>query len=88
MNGVDIVRAWKDEAYRSSLTDAERGALPENPAGLVELNDPELQGSLGGNAALAALGSGVGAITYRPCPRVTRRRCTRTYYCKPTKYLA
>jgi mersacidin/lichenicidin family type 2 lantibiotic len=35
MNRVDLFLAWKDEAYRSSLSDAERAALPENPAGLV-----------------------------------------------------
>jgi len=33
---IDIIRAWKDEAYRSSLSDEERCALPENPVG--ELN--------------------------------------------------
>ena len=38
----DIVRAWKDEAYRSSLTDAQRAVLPAAPAGYVELDDAEL----------------------------------------------
>lgn len=45
---VDIVKAWKDEAYRSSLSDAERAMLPENPAGVVELSDEELEGIAGG----------------------------------------
>ena len=38
MTNRDIIRAWKDENYRSSLGAAERAALPENPAGLVELS--------------------------------------------------
>ena len=44
---VDIVRAWKDEAYRASLTDEERAALPEHPVGMIELDDAEL-GHVGG----------------------------------------
>jgi mersacidin/lichenicidin family type 2 lantibiotic len=43
----DIVRAWKDEAYRSSLSAQERAMLPENPAGVLELNEAELQAVYG-----------------------------------------
>src|SRR5438874_6904748 len=46
MNGLDIIRAWKDEEYRATLTEAERAALPKNPAGIVELNAADL-GSVG-----------------------------------------
>ena len=49
MNRLDIVRAWKDEEYRSSLTEAERAALPENPAGMAELSAADLEGAAGGN---------------------------------------
>jgi mersacidin/lichenicidin family type 2 lantibiotic len=38
----DIIRAWKDEEYRRSLTDAERAQLPAHPAGLIELDDADL----------------------------------------------
>jgi mersacidin/lichenicidin family type 2 lantibiotic len=48
MSHVNAVRAWKDEEYRLSLTDAERAALPENPAGLAELAETELPGVAGG----------------------------------------
>ena len=48
MNRLDIVRAWKDEEYRSSLTDAQRAALPGNPVGMVELNGAGLEGVAGG----------------------------------------
>jgi mersacidin/lichenicidin family type 2 lantibiotic len=42
MNRDQIIRAWKDEDYRSSLGPAELSALPENPAGLVELSEDEV----------------------------------------------
>jgi mersacidin/lichenicidin family type 2 lantibiotic len=38
-----IIRAWKDESYRMSLSEAERASLPENPAGLVEIGDAQLE---------------------------------------------
>jgi len=47
-----IVRAWKDPAYRASLSAEEREALPECPAGrpLAELEDEQLLGIVGGMA--------------------------------------
>ena len=47
---MDIIRAWKDEGYRNSLSEAERAALPENPAGIVELSDEEMQIAWGGGS--------------------------------------
>jgi mersacidin/lichenicidin family type 2 lantibiotic len=47
MSGKNIIRAWKDEAYRMSLSEAERAMLPENPAGIVELSDAQLEGPAG-----------------------------------------
>jgi mersacidin/lichenicidin family type 2 lantibiotic len=43
MSQVNVIRAWKDEEYRNSLSAEERAALPENPAGLVELTEAELR---------------------------------------------
>jgi mersacidin/lichenicidin family type 2 lantibiotic len=40
---LDIVRAWKDEAYRQQLSSEEQALLPANPAGELELSDAELQ---------------------------------------------
>ena len=42
MSHADIIRAWKDEEYRLGLSEAERAALPENPAGLLDLTDADL----------------------------------------------
>jgi mersacidin/lichenicidin family type 2 lantibiotic len=45
---MDIIRAWKDEGYRNSLSEAERAALPPNPAGLMTLTNEELGAVAGG----------------------------------------
>lgn len=42
MSSFDIVRAWKDEDYRLSLSEAERAQLPAHPAGAAELSDADL----------------------------------------------
>src|SRR6185295_20353394 len=47
MSKLDVVRAWKDEDYRMSLSEAERRMLPCNPAGLIEISDSDL-GAVGG----------------------------------------
>jgi mersacidin/lichenicidin family type 2 lantibiotic len=39
----NIVRAWKDAAYRQSLSAEEQAMLPANPAGEIELTDAELE---------------------------------------------
>ena len=42
MSNETVIRAWKDEAFRNSLSPAELAMLPPNPAGLVELSDADL----------------------------------------------
>jgi len=48
-----IIRAWKDESFRRSLSDAELAQLPAHPAGLIELTglieitDQELETVIG-----------------------------------------
>jgi mersacidin/lichenicidin family type 2 lantibiotic len=46
---MDIIRAWKDAEYRNSLSEAERAALPPNPAGIVELPDDDMHIARGGD---------------------------------------
>ena len=43
MSYLDIIRAWKDEEYRLSLSEEQRAVLPEHPAGLIELEDVDLE---------------------------------------------
>lgn len=50
MSHENIIRAWKDENFRNSLSDKERALLPEHPAGLVELADSQLENAAGGYA--------------------------------------
>jgi mersacidin/lichenicidin family type 2 lantibiotic len=53
MSRLDIIRAWKDEAYRLSLSETERAQLPEHPAGLIELLDEEMGAVAGGLCTFA-----------------------------------
>lgn len=48
MDSMNIIRAWKDNEYRASLSEAEKALLPAHPAGLVELTDSELATVAGG----------------------------------------
>ena len=45
---IDVVRAWRDEEYRNSLTEEQRAGLPENPAGLSDVSDAVLRSVAGG----------------------------------------
>lgn len=51
MSNEKIIRAWKDEAFRESLSDAERALLPEHPVGIIDLGDAELEQVAGGRPA-------------------------------------
>lgn len=54
---LDIVRAWKDEAYRRSLSEEQLHMLPANPAGETELSDAELSSICGGGIGTNGLGT-------------------------------
>ena len=42
MSQADIIRAWRDTEYRSSLSEAEQSAIPSHPAGPSEIRkDPK-----------------------------------------------
>jgi mersacidin/lichenicidin family type 2 lantibiotic len=47
MPGIDLIRAWKDEEYRLSLTEAERALIPVHPTGLIQLDEEQLKAVLG-----------------------------------------
>jgi len=52
MSELDIIRAWKDRAYRNSLSAEQLAHLPEHPAGAIELTDDELT-NVDGAAAIS-----------------------------------
>ena len=52
MPTMEIVRAWKDEEYRDTLTEEQRAQLPAHPSGVIEFGEPQLEDeSLFGPAA-------------------------------------
>lgn len=55
----DIVRAWKDESYRQSLSAEQRNALPANPVGELELSDTELETICGGSHCAHSSGGNI-----------------------------
>lgn len=65
---VDVVRAWKDEEYRLSLSDAQRAVLPAAPAGLIELTDEELGGIAAARLSNCSCGTGCTCKTHH-CAR-------------------
>ena len=37
MSKLEIIRAWKDQDYRASLTEEQRAQLPAHPSGAIEV---------------------------------------------------
>lgn len=74
MDKKSIIRAWRDPAYRASLSEEERAALPECPSGrpLTELSDEDLGGVAGGEVITAPY-----TIPLYACGPSVR------YYCPP-----
>ena len=85
MSNINIIRAWKDANYRNSLSEAERAALPANPAGFIELADAALNGVSGGVGTLPPINPK--PQTYNrlcPCiPTASGRSCTLTIGTQP-----
>jgi mersacidin/lichenicidin family type 2 lantibiotic len=50
MSNLNIIRAWKDEEYRKSLTDAERPLFQTYPARLIEGTEDEMNHVYGGDS--------------------------------------
>ena len=42
LSNQEIIRAWKDEAFRNSLTPEQLAQLPKHPAGQIEIEDQDL----------------------------------------------
>jgi len=80
---MDIIRAWKDEGYRNSLSEAERAALPPHPAGLIALTDEDLGAVAGGriNSTRSICEGGAGCTFECPsniahCSTAADEHCT------------
>ena len=79
MSNVDVVRAWKDETYRNSLSEAERAALPPNPAGEIELAEADLSSVVAGASKPGGGGGGGGGTG---TGRGTGGNCSRVACCR------
>ncbi len=64
MKKLDIARAWRDEDYYLTLTEAERASLPANPAAAINVTDDSLRTVSG------AKFSATGTAICSPCPHV------------------
>ena len=69
----DLVRAWKDEAYRHKLNKEQLHTLPANPAGELDLSDNDLEAVCGGTHNFARTvgystdyGAGAAATAFVP----------------------
>ncbi|MCI0392496.1 MAG: mersacidin/lichenicidin family type 2 lantibiotic [Acidobacteria bacterium] len=76
MKSDEIVRSWKEEAYWHGLSDNERGLLPDNPAGVIELTDAELIGIQGGSV--------ITVCSFMPCDSLITYCLTAITFCVPT----
>jgi mersacidin/lichenicidin family type 2 lantibiotic len=73
MNTGDIIRAWKDELFRKSLSDEARAALPAHPAGEILLSEEEMASVLGGVGSeycSVCCNSGLPSTCQSPCQPV------------------
>lgn len=52
MTKQEIIRAWKDEEFRCSLSESDQALLPQHPAGAIEVSDWELSGVEGGTVTV------------------------------------
>ena len=43
MPTLEIVKAWKDQEYRDTLTAEQRDAVPEHPPGVIESTESDLK---------------------------------------------
>lgn len=68
MSKVDIIRAWKDQEYRSTLSADQLASLPQSPVGMIELSDEDL-----GRANGAA--GGFGSLATMACCTLATRNC-------------
>ena len=71
MSQQDIIRAWKDEEFRNSLSEEQLKQIPENPAGISKIPDESLESIVGG------CGGGTGCGTGGNCS-CCGDRCTAT----------
>ena len=76
MRPEDIIRSWKDESYQYGLDANAHALLPDNPAGLIELTDTDLNEIHGGSL--------ITVCSYLPCESLITYCLTAITFCIPT----
>jgi mersacidin/lichenicidin family type 2 lantibiotic len=61
LNALDIVRAWKDDEYRSSLPADVQSQIPEAPDGIDQVTVEQLEAATGGTTP-ACIGAAAGVV--------------------------
>lgn len=69
MKHDDTIRAWRDDDFRSSLTERQRLDLPDSPVGIVELpeEDSETIGGAFTGPVCATVSIGLGVSQFFQC---------------------
>lgn len=62
MKKNQVIEAWRNEEYYLNLSEEERAALPEHPAGPASIEDEMLRSITGGCGTLAT------SAMCSPCP--------------------
>ena len=69
MKRNEIIRAWKNPAFRRSLTADQQAQMPSNPVGAVNLSDEDLRSVSGGSSLThCCTCSPLPASVCTPCP--------------------
>ncbi len=69
MKKLDIARAWRDEDYYLTLTEAERASLPANPAAAITVTNGNLR-VVNAGSLTSIINSCTGTAICSPCPHV------------------
>lgn len=83
MSKLDVIRAWKDAEYRSSLTEDQRAMLPDSPAGGLDLSDLDLDSVAGGTNPIPP-GPFPGTQVWFGCPTGDFFPCPSQWFCPQT----
>lgn len=80
MSTRNIIRAWRNPAYRSTLSAAEKAALPAHPAGSIEIPAEDL-GQIAGGRKPQKTDIICTWITCTDVMCTLAANCTRNLYC-------
>lgn len=71
MSQLDIIRAWKDEEFRNSLSAEQIAQMPVHPVGAIELTDADVYAAAGLDSHAAPVTTAwfctLSAYVYRCC---------------------